>query len=90
MSLLKPARNGLSGVEFLEGIPGSVGGAHRINAGAIGGQTFDAVESVRLIDLIWIFLEMTPVKMGVTYRSFGTLKNHIALAAILKCTALAA
>ena len=30
-------RNGLSGVEFLEGIPGSVGGALRMNAGAMGG-----------------------------------------------------
>ena len=43
-------RNGLSGVEFLEGIPGSVGGAFRMNAGAMGGATFDAVESVRLMD----------------------------------------
>jgi UDP-N-acetylenolpyruvoylglucosamine reductase len=42
-------RNGLSGVEFLEGIPGSVGGALRMNAGAMGGATFDAVESVRLM-----------------------------------------
>ncbi len=43
-------RNGLSGVEFFEGIPGSVGGALRMNAGAMGGQTFDVVESVRLMD----------------------------------------
>jgi UDP-N-acetylenolpyruvoylglucosamine reductase len=42
-------RNGLSGVEFLEGIPGSVGGALRMNAGAMGGVTFDVVESVRLM-----------------------------------------
>ena len=43
-------RNGLSGVEFLEGIPGSVGGALRMNAGAMGGATFDVVESVRFMD----------------------------------------
>ena len=36
-------RAGLSGVEFLEGIPGSVGGALRMNAGAMAGATFDAV-----------------------------------------------
>ena len=42
-------RHGLSGVEFLEGIPGSVGGALRMNAGAMGGATFDAVESVRFM-----------------------------------------
>ena len=34
-------RNNLSGVEFLEGIPGSVGGALRMNAGAMGAATFE-------------------------------------------------
>jgi UDP-N-acetylenolpyruvoylglucosamine reductase len=43
-------RNGLSGVEFLEGIPGSVGGALRMNAGAMGFWTFNAIESVRAMD----------------------------------------
>src|SRR5215469_12444105 len=39
-------RNGLAGLEFLEGIPGSAGGALRMNAGAMGGATFDVIESV--------------------------------------------
>jgi UDP-N-acetylenolpyruvoylglucosamine reductase len=47
--VVEAKRNGLSGVEFLEGIPGSVGGALRMNAGAMGGATFDVVESVRLM-----------------------------------------
>jgi UDP-N-acetylenolpyruvoylglucosamine reductase len=80
-------RNGLSGVEFLEGIPGSVGGALRMNAGAMGGQTFDAVESVRLMDLAGNVRESSPQGMTVTYRSCATLKNHIALAAVFKCKA---
>ena len=37
-------------MEFLEGIPGSVGGALRMNAGAMGGAMFDVVESVRVMD----------------------------------------
>lgn len=78
-------RNGLSGVEFLEGIPGSVGGALRMNAGAMGGQTFDAVETVRLMDFAGTISEMTPEKMAVAYRSCGALKNHIALGAVFKC-----
>lgn len=40
------AKAGLAGFEFLEGIPGSVGGALRMNAGAMGGWIFDVVVSV--------------------------------------------
>ncbi len=79
-------RNNLSGVEFLEGIPGSVGGALRMNAGAMGGQTFDAVESVRIMDFDGNISEMSPKEMSVDYRSCATLKNHIALGAVFKCT----
>jgi UDP-N-acetylenolpyruvoylglucosamine reductase len=77
-------RNSLSGLEFLEGIPGSVGGALRMNAGAMGGQTFDAIESVRLMDFEGNVCEMPPQEMEVTYRSCAVLKDHVALAAIFK------
>jgi UDP-N-acetylenolpyruvoylglucosamine reductase len=80
-------RNNLSGVEFLEGIPGSVGGALRMNAGAMGGQTFDVVESVRLMKFDGSIREFTPKEMTVEYRSCATLKNHIALAVVFKCKA---
>ena len=78
-------RNGLSGVEFLEGIPGSVGGALRMNAGAMGGQTFHVIESVRLMDFDGGVRELAPKEMAVGYRSCATLKNHIALGAVFKC-----
>jgi UDP-N-acetylmuramate dehydrogenase len=45
----KAARAGLSGLEAISGIPSSIGGAVRINAGAYGGEIFDVLESVRLI-----------------------------------------
>ena len=77
-------RLGLSGMEFLEGIPGSVGGALRMNAGAMGGATFDAVESVRLMDFDGNIQEVTPQEMPVAYRGCGTLKNHIAISAVFK------
>ncbi|HEY1788857.1 MAG TPA: UDP-N-acetylmuramate dehydrogenase [Verrucomicrobiae bacterium] len=79
-------RNGLSGVEFLEGIPGSVGGALRMNAGAMGGQTFDAVESVRLMDFDGGISEMAREKMQVAYRACATLRDHVALGAVFKCS----
>jgi UDP-N-acetylenolpyruvoylglucosamine reductase len=78
-------RNGLSGLEFLEGIPGSVGGALRMNAGAMGGQTFDAVERVRIMDFHGSVSEMPREKMAVAYRGCATLKDHVALAATFKC-----
>ena len=79
-------RNGLSGVEFLEGIPGNIGGALRMNAGAMGGETFNAVESVRVMDFAGNIRELKPAEMSVTYRCCATLKDHIALSAVFKCT----
>jgi len=80
-------RNGLSGVEFLEGIPGSIGGALRMNAGAMGGETFNAVETVRVMDYAGNVRELKASEMAVTYRCCATLKDHIALSAVFKCTA---
>jgi UDP-N-acetylenolpyruvoylglucosamine reductase len=78
-------RNNLSGVEFLEGIPGSVGGALRMNAGAMGSQTFDVVKSVRLMDFNGNIHELEPKEMAVAYRSCATLKDHVALSAVFQC-----
>jgi UDP-N-acetylenolpyruvoylglucosamine reductase len=83
---IEAKRAGLSSVEFLEGIPGSIGGALRMNAGAMGGETFNAVESVRVMDFAGQVSELTPSEMAVSYRSCATLKNHIALGAVFKCT----
>ena len=78
-------RNGLSGVEFLEGIPGGVGGALRMNAGAMGGATFDVVESVRLMDYSGKIHERSRAGIPVEYRCCPLLKNHIALGAVFRC-----
>ena len=44
------ARAGLTGAAFLAGIPGTMGGALAMNAGAFGGETWSIVESVTTID----------------------------------------
>jgi UDP-N-acetylenolpyruvoylglucosamine reductase len=81
---IEARRHGVSGLEFLEGIPGSVGGALRMNAGAMGSQAFDVVESVRLMDWDGNIREVEAAVMSVKYRGCETLKNHIALGAVLK------
>jgi len=74
----------LTDLEFLEGIPGSVGGALRMNAGAMGGAMFDVVESVRVMDLAGKVFERLPRELPVEYRSCATFKTHIALSAVLR------
>ena len=44
------ARAGLTGAEFLAGIPGTMGGALAMNAGAFGGETWDVVTTVETLD----------------------------------------
>ena len=77
-------RHSLAGLEFLEGIPGSVGGALRMNAGAMGGALFDVVQSVRLMDSSGRARDCQPGELDVTYRSCSTLKSEIALGATLR------
>jgi len=81
-------RNNLSGVEFLEGIPGSVGGALRMNAGAMGAWTFGAVESLRFMEHDGNIHERIAGEVPVEYRACPLLKTHIALGAVFKCTPL--
>ena len=81
---MEAKRCGLAGLEFLEGIPGSVGGALRMNAGAMGGSMFDVVVSVRSMDYSGHVQDRAPATMAVAYRSCSTLRNEIALAAVLR------
>jgi len=81
---IEAKRNGLARLEFLEGIPGSLGGALRMNAGAMGGSVFDVVESVRLMSFDGITHERTARDMTFAYRSCLTLKEHIALSAVIR------
>jgi UDP-N-acetylenolpyruvoylglucosamine reductase len=73
----------LSGFEFLEGIPGSLGGALRMNAGAMGAAVFDRVESVRVMDYSGRVSECAAAQMNAQYRGCPALKNAIALSAVL-------
>ena len=76
-------RHGLAGLEFLEGIPGSVGGALRMNAGAMGSWFFEVVQSIRFMDYLGQTYERLAQEVHVEYRGCPLFKNHIALGATL-------
>jgi UDP-N-acetylenolpyruvoylglucosamine reductase len=75
------AKAGLAGYEFLEGIPGSVGGALRMNAGAMGGWIFDLVEEVQCVTLAGEVRTLPAAQMGAGYRQCDALREAIAVGA---------
>jgi UDP-N-acetylenolpyruvoylglucosamine reductase len=77
-------RNGITGLEFLEGIPGSVGGALRMNAGAMGAWIMDVVESVRCMDFDGHATEVPRAGISVQYRKCSTLAGCAILSATLQ------
>ena len=75
---------GLAGLEFLEGIPGCLGGALRMNAGAMSSTTFEMVQRVRFMSRDGQIEDRPAAEMGAVYRSCPVLKDHIALGAVLR------
>jgi UDP-N-acetylenolpyruvoylglucosamine reductase len=78
------ARCGRPGFEFLEGIPGSVGGSLRMNAGAMGGWIFDVVEEVELMALDGTISRLPKSAMHLDYRHCAELHSALALGARLR------
>ena len=62
------AHHSLSGLEFAAGIPGSVGGAVFMNAGAYGGETCSVIESVRVMTRSGNFKSYSQSEMKFSYR----------------------
>ncbi len=59
----------LTGLEFASGIPGTLGGGVRMNAGAYGGELKDVVRSVRMLDQDGNAVERSGEQMGFSYRT---------------------
>ena len=75
---------GIGGFEWMEGIPGSVGGGLRMNAGAMGVQTFDQVVRVRYLDREGVAHERTPAELEVHYRHVPSLEENFAVSAVFR------
>lgn len=80
------AQAGLSGLEFLIGIPGTIGGALRMNAGAYGSEIKDVLISCTALDEQGEKHVLTPDQMGLTYRHCDVPENWIFTSAIFKTT----
>ena len=67
---------GMAPSEFFSGIPGSLGGALTMNAGAYGHETWDTVESVKVITRKGELIERHPNAYKVQYRKVEGPKNE--------------
>ncbi len=76
------ARRGLSGIEFMIAIPGSVGGAVRMNAGAHGGATADHLVTVKVLDLGAAEIgERKASELELSYRHSNLTENDVVIEA---------
>jgi len=70
------AKYGLTGLEFASGIPGSIGGAIVMNAGAYGGEMKDVVKSVSILTKDGEKRELSLEEMEFSYRHSCIIKNQ--------------
>ncbi len=83
------ARAGLCGFECLEGIPGTIGGALRLNAGAFGGTVFSRLESLRLVTPDGEEKTLRRGDLRPAYRDCPALAGAVVAGAVLRAAAAA-
>jgi UDP-N-acetylenolpyruvoylglucosamine reductase len=76
-------QEGLSGLEFLDGVPGSVGGWLAMNAGAHGGEIAQRVKWVRCLDADGSARVLTPDELAFSYRHCDGLQGRVAVSCCL-------
>ena len=77
-------KNEFGGLEFLEGIPGTLGGCVRMNAGAWGDEIARHIVSVRCLDADGRALSLSGDDLQPQYRSCSGLKNCIVVEVVLR------
>ncbi|HMA48711.1 MAG TPA: UDP-N-acetylmuramate dehydrogenase, partial [Magnetospirillaceae bacterium] len=75
---------GLAGLEFLTGVPGTIGGALRMNAGAYGGEMSQIVVSATLLDAQGSPKQLTAEEIGFSYRHTEVPEDWIFVETILR------
>ena len=74
----------LGGLEWMEGIPGAVGGGLRMNAGAMGAQTFESVMRICYLDMEGNPHVKNRDQLKVFYRRFPLLEKNFAISATFR------
>ena len=75
---------GIGGFEWMEGIPGNVGGALRMNAGAMGSETFGQVLSLRVVDSEGQIHTRVPADLEIHYRGVPSLGRQYGTSAVFE------
>jgi UDP-N-acetylmuramate dehydrogenase len=75
---------GIAGLAFLSGIPGSIGGALRMNGGAYGGETKEVLIEARGVDRDGNLRTYSNTDMGFSYRHCGVADDVIFTGAVLQ------
>ena len=78
--------SGIAGLEFLRGIPGTVGGFVRMNGGAYGREVKDVLSSARLVLRSGELVEWPLEKLGYTYRHSDVPEGAVVIEAVLRGT----
>ena len=85
VSVARAAReNGIAGLEFLSGIPGTIGGGIRMNAGAYGGQISDIVIDANVLDANGGAHELNQCQLEFSYRRCAVPKDWVIVSARLQ------
>ncbi len=77
-------KNKIEGFEFFSGIPGSIGGAIKMNAGCYGSETKDNLESIEIYNKNYEKFKIINKDLGLSYRSSIIDNNQIISKAIFK------
>ncbi|HZQ12342.1 MAG TPA: UDP-N-acetylmuramate dehydrogenase [Pseudolabrys sp.] len=75
---------GIAGLAFFSGIPGSIGGALRMNGGAFGGETKDVLIEARAIDRSGNVRTFSNAEMGFSYRNCRAPDDVVFVGALLQ------
>jgi UDP-N-acetylmuramate dehydrogenase len=81
---LTAAQAGIAGLEFLSGVPGTIGGGLRMNAGAYGSEIKDVLVSADAIDITGTIHRIPAAELGLSYRHSDAPEDWIFTGALLR------